>query len=78
MQKWEYLEVLILYGQVNDIRIVPSKGKALFSDKDSIDMTDVIKYLDTLGAERWEMVNAQNRDAGIFLHTTYYFKRLIE
>ena len=78
MQKWEYLEVLAVYGKATDIRIIPSKGKPLFSDKDSIDMTDVRKYIDALGAEGWEMVNAQERDVGIANHTTYYFKRPIE
>jgi len=77
MQKWEYIEVLTVYGKVTDMRIIPSKGKPLFSDRGDV-VPQFSEYLDSLGAEGWEMVNAQNRDVGMFLHTTYYFKRPID
>ena len=75
MQKWEYLEVLKVFGK--DMRIIPSKGKALFSDKGDI-VPKFSEYLDSLGAEGWELVNAQERDFGSDNHATYYFKRPID
>jgi hypothetical protein len=77
MQKWEYLEVVTVYGTVSDRRIIPSKGKALFSNKgDSV--PEFVDYIDALGREGWEMVNTQERDVGISNQVTYYLKRPLD
>jgi hypothetical protein len=75
MQKWEYLEVLRVFSTAD--RIIPSKGKAFFSEKGD-NIPKLSEYLDALGTEGWEMINAQERDLMSNNYTTCYFKCPIE
>jgi hypothetical protein len=76
MQKWEYLEVTIRYTEVV-VQVHPSKGQSFTSDE-SVEARNTTKYLDSLGAKGWELVNVLKRhDEGALWHY-YFFKRPIE
>ena len=70
MQKWEYLQI---HARSSKAKIVVSvNGKDMDDLKDEVDL---IRYLNALGAEGWEMVNADRNEYG-FQH--YFFKRPVE
>jgi hypothetical protein len=73
MQKWEYLQV---HAELSKGKLVASaNGEQVISSKDSAVEADLVRYLNSLGAEGWEMVSAQKNEYGF---QNYFFKRLVE
>jgi hypothetical protein len=73
MQKWKYLQV---HAELSKGKLVASaNGEQVISSKDSAGEADLVRYLDSLGAEGWEMISAQKNEYGF---QNYYFKRSIE
>ena len=70
MQKWEYVQV----------HVKSSKGSVAASvngeDVDNIkDEAGLMRYLNSLGAQGWEMENADRNEYGF---QNYFFKRSVE
>jgi len=73
MQKWEYLQIHV---ESSKARLIVSVYKNEVDDKKEFDdVTGLMRYLNTLGAEGWEMVNADKNEYGF---QNYFFKRPIE
>jgi hypothetical protein len=73
MLKWEYLQ---LYVEPSKSKLsVTVNAKEVADKKQFDDLTDLMLYLDSLGAEGWEMVNADRNEYGF---QNYFFKRPIE
>jgi hypothetical protein len=73
MQKWEYLQIHV---ESSKARLIVSVYKNEVDDKKEFDdVTGLMRYLNTLGAEGWEMVNADKNEYGF---QNYFFKRSIE
>ena len=71
MQKWEYLQVVVLYIEGSGTQVVASKDQPHLK-------TDETEYLDSLGAKGWEMARTTGRDVRGNLHLIYHFKRPIQ
>jgi hypothetical protein len=73
MWKWEYLQIHV---ETSKARLIVSVNGNELADKNEFgDMTDLMRYLNSLGAEGWEMVNADRNEYGF---QNYFFKRPIE
>ena len=73
MQKWEYLQIHV---ESSKARLIVSVYENEVDDKKEFDdVTGLMRYLNTLGAEGWEMVNADKNEYGF---QNYFFKRPIE
>ena len=68
MQKWEYTQLQVGYTSEGFARLIHRDGKQVYSDKKGMLMTE---YLNKLGRDGWEMINAENNEV-------FYFKRPIE
>jgi len=73
MQKWQYLQMHVEFSKGK--LAATANGKEVFSSQDEAHEVDLIKYLDDLGADGWEMVSAQKNEYGF---QNYFFKRPIE
>ncbi len=73
MQKWEYLNVHV--ERIMEVSIVYANNKQVIKSKEDSFYTDLALYLNSLGEQGWEMVNAQNREHGF---REYFFKRPTE
>ena len=71
MQKWEYLEMVVIYGEFAGNQIILSKGIPPITG-------DETKYLDFLGTEGWEIVNIANIDVKGIRNRSYHFKRPVK
>jgi hypothetical protein len=70
MQKWEYLQ---LHVESSKTRLLVSvSGNEVDDKKEFGDVTGLTRYLNSLGAEGWEMVNADRNEYGF---QNYFFKR---
>jgi hypothetical protein len=73
MQKWEY--ILIHVESAKGKLAVTANGNEVTDPKEFMDVTDLMRYLNSLGAQGWEMVNADRNEYGF---QNYFFKRPIE
>jgi hypothetical protein len=76
MLRWEYLRLTVVYHGEGGIDHATSNGHKVIQKEDNAGWKELQNYLDTLGAEGWEMVSMKTsnvRTAEIF-----YFKRPIE
>ena len=70
MQKWEYLLIHVTSAK--------SKVEVSVNGEDLLDVKserELIRYLNSLGAEGWGMINADRNEYGF---QNYFFKRPIE
>jgi hypothetical protein len=73
MQKWEYLQIL---AETSKARLnVSVNGNEMADKMEFDDLTGLMRYLNSLGAEGWEMVNADRNEYGF---QNYFFKRPID
>jgi len=73
MQKWEYLQIHV---ESSKTRLLASvSGNEVDDKKEFADLTGLMRFLNSLGAEGWEMVNADRNEYGF---QNYFFKRPIE
>jgi hypothetical protein len=73
MQKWEYIRVHV---EISNAKIVASaNGEQVLNVKSSAVENDLTNYLDSLGADGWEMISAQKNEYGF---QNYFFKRPID
>ena len=72
MQKWEYLQIHVESSKAR--LIVSVHGNEVVDQKEFGDVTDLMRYLNSLGEEGWEMVNADRNEYGF---QNYFFKRPI-
>jgi hypothetical protein len=73
MQKWEYLQIHV---ESSKARLnVAVHGNEMADKMEFDDVTGLMRYLNSLGAEGWEMVNADRNEYGF---QNYFFKRPIE
>ena len=73
MQKWEYLQIHV---ESSKTRLVVSvNGDEAADQKELGNTTELMRYLNLLGAEGWEMVNADRNEYGF---QNYFFKRPVE
>jgi hypothetical protein len=73
MQKWEYLQLHVESSKAR--LIVSANGTELTDKKEFEDVTGLMRYLNSLGTEGWEMVNADRNEYGF---QNYFFKRPTE
>lgn len=73
MQKWQYLQMHVEFSKGK--LVASANGKEVFGLKDAGVEADLITYLDSLGAQGWEMLSAQKNEYGF---QNYFFKRQIE
>ena len=73
MQKWEYLQIHVesSKGRLS----VSVNGNEMADKMEFDDLTGLMRYLNALGAQGWEMVNADRNEYGF---QNYFFKRPIE
>lgn len=73
MQKWEYLQI---HAETSKARLnVSVNGNEMADKMEFDDLTGLMRHLNSLGAEGWEMVNADRNEYGF---QNYFFKRPIE
>lgn len=58
MQKWEYLQIHVEFSK-NKI-VASANGKTVLDAKGPDMETELAKYLNSLGADGWELVNADS------------------
>lgn len=73
MQKWEYLQMHVEFSKGK--LVATANSKQVFSSEDDAHEVDLIKYLNALGTDGWEMISAQKNEYGF---QNYFFKRLLE
>ena len=73
MQKWEYLQIHVESSKGR--LLVSVNGHGVADKKEFSDMAGLMGYLNSLGAEGWEMVNAHRNEYGF---QNYFFKRPIK
>ena len=73
MQKWEYLQVNVEFSK-NKLA-ASANGKSVIDTRDADAETQLVFYLNSLGAEGWELVNADKNEYGF---RNYFFKRPVE
>lgn len=73
MQKWEYLQVRV--ERIQEQLTVYANSKQIMKKSDSGFRTDFLLYINSLGEQGWEMINAQDREYGF---ESYFFKRPLE
>jgi hypothetical protein len=73
MQKWAFLQIHVESSKTK--LTVSVNGTQISEKKEFEDLTGLMSYLDSLGAEGWEMVNADRNEYGF---QNYFFKRSIE
>ena len=73
MQKWEYLQIHVESSKSR--LIVSVNANEMAEKKEFDDVTGLMRYLNSLGAEGWEMVNADRNEYGF---QNYFFKRPVE
>jgi hypothetical protein len=73
VQTWEYLQIHVESSKGG--RLASVYGKDAAHKKEFRDLADLMGYLNSLGAEGWEMVNADRNEYGF---QNYFFKRLID
>ena len=60
MQKWEYLQIHV---ETSKTRLnVSVNGNEIADKKEFDDVAGLMRYLNSLGAEGWEMVNADRNE----------------
>jgi hypothetical protein len=73
MQKWEFLQIHV---ESSKSRLNVSVNANEMAEKKEFDnVTGLMRYLNSLGAEGWEMVNADRNEYGF---QNYFFKRPVE
>lgn len=73
MQKWEYLQIHV---ETSKARLLVSvTGNGLAEKKEFNDLAHLMSYLNSLGAQGWEMINADRNEYGF---QNYFFKRPVE
>ena len=73
MQKWEYIQIHVESSRAR--LSVSVHGNEIVEQKDFDDLGGLMRYLNALGAEGWEMVNADRNEYGF---QNYFFKRAAE
>jgi hypothetical protein len=73
MQKWEYLQIHVESSKARLTASILAKETA--DKKEFEDVTGLMRYLNSLGAEGWEMVNADRNEYGF---QNYFFKRPLD
>lgn len=73
MQKSEYLQVRVEVSQ--DRLVAIANGKEVIRVNESAGEVDIIKYLNSLGMDGWEMFSAQKQEYG---YRIIFFKLTIE
>jgi hypothetical protein len=73
MQKWEYLQVHVESAKGKLTIMV--NGNKVTDTKEIAEMADLMRYINSLGAEGWEIVNANRNEYGF---QNYFFKRPVE
>ena len=73
MQKWEYFEIHVEFSK-NKL-VASANGETVIDAKGSDIEKELALYLNSLGAEGWEMVNADKNEYGF---RNYFFKRPVE
>lgn len=73
MQKWEYLQIHVESSKTR--LLVSVSGNDADDKKEFTDLAGLMGYLNSLGAEGWEMVNADRNEYGF---QNYFFKRPVE
>jgi hypothetical protein len=72
MQKWAYLQIHV---ESSKAKLTASVSGTQISEKKEFEnLSMLMNYLDSLGAEGWEMVNADRNEYGF---QNYFFKRPI-
>lgn len=73
MQKWEFLQVHV---ELSKNKLVASiNGETVLNTKGPGVEMEFSQYLNSLGAEGWELVNADKNEYGF---RNYFFKRPLE
>lgn len=73
MRKWEYLQVNVELAR-NKL-VVSANGEQVHATNGVGVEKELAQYLNSLGAEGWELVNADKNEYGF---RNYFFKRPIE
>lgn len=73
MQKWEYLQVHVEFSKNKLVASVD--GDTVLDTNGPGTEKELTQYLNSLGAEGWELVNADKNEYGF---RNYFFKRAVE